>query len=174
MFGRNWKGPWQSICAYANYFHRGSQRGEHSEPWYYYLQVLFNGRPSERIALGKQPISWGRQIRDVLTHLIEPFLHRPSKRIYWSEGFIAVLAVIGGVYALACRARSHKEVLGNPSPRLRVSASPCLPRPAAQVSRASPCPVVAPSPALPRFLTFYTVVLTLLYSLISYKTPWCG
>ena len=30
------------------------------------------------------------------------------------------------------------------------------------------------SPALPRFLTFYTFLLTLLYSLISYKTPWCA
>ena len=29
-------------------------------------------------------------------------------------------------------------------------------------------------PRLLRFLTFYTFVLTLLYSLISYKTPWCA
>ena len=32
----------------------------------------------------------------------------------------------------------------------------------------------AEAKALPRFLTFYTFLLTLLYSLISYKTPWCG
>ena len=64
MFGRNWEGPWKSISAYANYFRRGSQPGEHSEPWYYYLQLLF--------------------------------AYRPSKRVFWSEGFIAVLALIGG------------------------------------------------------------------------------
>ena len=36
-----------------------------------------------------------------------------------------------------------------------------------------PSPVRA-FPALLRFLTFYTFLLTLLYSLISYKTPWCA
>ena len=35
----------------------------------------------------------------------------------------------------------------------------------------APCPL-PPLPALLRFLTFYTFLLTLLYGLISYKTPW--
>ncbi len=125
MFGRNWEGPWKSIYAYSNYFHRGSQQGEHSEPWYYYLQLLF--------------------------------AYRPSKRIFWSEGFIAVLALIGGIHALVCPLSS---------PRLPLSPSPPLP-----FSRPSFLPFSA---SLPRFLTFYTLLLTLIYSLISYKTPWCA
>ena len=116
MFGKNWQGPWNSILAYANYFRRGSQQGEHSEPWYYYLQVFFASRP--------------------------------AKRIFWSEGLIAVLALIGGIDALARRGTTAEQL---PTTR----------------------PLVSP-PALPRFLTFYTILLTLLYSLISYKTPWCG
>ena len=112
MFGRNWEGPWKSICAYSNYFRRGSQQGEHSEPWYYYLQLLF--------------------------------AYRPSKRVFWSEGLIAVLALAGGIAAFA--RRSPSTVHRPPST----------------------------SPALPRFLTFYTFLLTLLYSLVSYKTPWCA
>jgi len=116
MFGRNWHAPWNSICAYANYFRRGSQQGEHSEPWYYYLQLLF--------------------------------AYRPSKRIFWSEGFIAVLACVGGVYSLAANDTGEADVQGKP--------------------------VAVPSPALPRFLTIFTFLLTLIYSLISYKTPWCA
>jgi len=134
MFGRNWEGPWKSICAYANYFHRGSRQGEHSEPWYYYLQLLF--------------------------------AYRPSKRIFWSEGFIALLAVIGGVYSLALSRKSDEEAATVASPRLRVSPSPLLPF--------SPSPLLPFSASLPRFLTFYTILLTLLYSVISYKTPWCA
>ena len=124
MFGKNWEGPWKSIYAYANYFRRGSQQGEHSEPWYYYLQLLF--------------------------------AYRPSKRIFWSEGFIAVLALIGGIYAIAGRGGSRVGF----SPPLRLGGL----KPTLQSS----------SPALLRFLTFYTVLLTLLYCLISYKTPWCA
>ena len=113
MFGKDWHGPWESIRAYANYFHRGSQPGEHSEPWYYYLQLLF--------------------------------AYRPSKRIFWSESLIAVLAVIGGIYSLSSRRTAQDW---SEAPRS--------------------------APALLRFLTFYTFVLTLVYSLISYKTPWCA
>ncbi|MEI8376719.1 MAG: flippase activity-associated protein Agl23, partial [Planctomycetota bacterium] len=119
MFGKNWLGPWDSVCAYANYFRRGSRQGDHSEPWHYYLQLFF--------------------------------AYRPSKRIFWSEGFIAVLAIIGAVVSLVRRsiATDGKEPL--PSP-LTVH------RP------------LSTSPALPRFLAFFTFLLTLLYSLISYKT----
>ena len=91
MFGKNWEGPWKSICAYANYFRRGSQQGEHSEPWYYYLQLLF--------------------------------AYRPSKRIFWSEGFIAVLALIGGVDALVRRGGAAEEN----TPTSRPCVAPSLP-----------------------------------------------
>ncbi len=106
-FGKNWQAPWDSILAYGNYFRRGSGGAGHSEPWYYYLQILF--------------------------------AYRPIKQLVWSEGFIALLAIVGGAYSL----------LGTVKPR-------------------------AESSALRIFLTFYTLVLIMLYSAISYKTPWCA
>jgi uncharacterized protein (TIGR03663 family) len=109
MFGRSWQGPWQSIAAYANYFHRGRDGG-HSEPWYYYLQLLF--------------------------------AYHPSKRVFWSEGFIAVLALVGAFHALTGRGVGKGQ--GRAASSLAI------------------------------FLTFYTLLLTLLYSGISYKTPWCA
>ncbi len=107
LFGKNWHGPWTSITAYANYFRRGSEHGEHSEPWYYYLQILF--------------------------------AYRPQKAFFWSEAFIGALALIGGAFSL--------------------------------------CSTVKPSAAsvnLRVFATFCTLLLTVLYSAISYKTPWCA
>ncbi|MGO9114866.1 MAG: flippase activity-associated protein Agl23 [Thermoguttaceae bacterium] len=140
LFGRNWEGSWKSISAYANYFHRGSQPGEHSEPWHYYLQLLF--------------------------------AYRPSKKIFWSEGFIAVLALVGAAASLICREspQGSEEDLSPathyPS-RFRFLTSFASSLPTAH------CPPPAAF-ALLRFLTFYTFFLTLLYSLISYKTPWCA
>ena len=116
MFGKNWDGPWQSIRAYANYFRRGSQHGDHSEPWYYYLQLLF--------------------------------AYWPSKKIFWSEGLIAVLTLAGTIDALAAR---------------------CAGQTKGQAAASVASPVL-----LLRFLAFYTLLLTLLYALISYKTPWCA
>ncbi len=106
-FGKNWHAPWDSIMAYGNYFRRGSEQGEHSEPWYYYFQILF--------------------------------AFRPIKQFFWSEGFIALLAIVGGVYSLrgAARPPAGYNTLGT-------------------------------------FLTFYTLLITVLYSAISYKTPWCA
>jgi uncharacterized protein (TIGR03663 family) len=76
------------------------------------------------------------------------FAFRPARGVLWSEGFIAVLALIGGVSTLAYRQSGEKT---GPTVSVAVAAL-----------------------TLPRFLTFFTVVLTLLYSLISYKTPWCA
>jgi uncharacterized protein (TIGR03663 family) len=106
-FGKNWQAPLDSIVAYGNYFRRGSEHGDHSEPWYYYLQILF--------------------------------AFRPSKYFFWSEGFIALLAFVGGVSSLRRCAKPEAE-----------------------------------SPALGVFLTFYSLLLTALYSAVSYKTPWCA
>jgi len=106
-FGRNWHAPWDSIAAYANYLRRGSELGEHSEPWYYYLQILF--------------------------------AYRPAKGFFWSEGLIAVLAIVGGVRSLLT---SVKPQAGSATLRL--------------------------------FLTFYTLLLIVIYSAVSYKTPWCA
>jgi uncharacterized protein (TIGR03663 family) len=120
MFGKNWLGPWQSILAYGNYLRRGSEQGDHAEPWWYYFQLFF--------------------------------AYHPSKRMFWSEGFIALLAIVGGAFALFQKSGTGCQ-----------SADTSADRRSARHS-----------PALLRFLTFYTIVLTLLYSLIPYKTPWCG
>jgi uncharacterized protein (TIGR03663 family) len=67
------------------------------------------------------------------------FAWHPSRHVFWSEGLIAALAVVGAVYAFAAR-RSSDPNLSLP---------------------------------LVRFLAMFTLGLTLLYSLIPYKTPWC-
>lgn len=107
MFGKNWHAPLDSIMAYANYFRRGSRPGEHSEPWYYYLQILF--------------------------------ANRPAKHIFWSEGFIAALALVGAGVSFGSMAKPQSR-----------------------------CAIFR------QFLSFYTVFLVVLYSVISYKTPWCA
>ncbi len=107
QFGKDWHAPWASITAYGNYLRRGSEHGEHSEPWYYYLQILFSCRP--------------------------------QRGFFWSEGLVAALALVGGAYSLIPSAKPQEG-----------SAAPCV------------------------FLTFYTLLLTVLYSAISYKTPWCA
>ncbi len=106
-FGRLGSGPWESITAYRNYWHR-SQLHEHAEPWYYYLQILF--------------------------------AFRPSRHFFWTEGLIAALAIIGGISGFAER----------------------------------PGTISADRRFILPFLTFYTLLLTALYSLIGYKTPWCA
>jgi uncharacterized protein (TIGR03663 family) len=106
-FGRNLRVPWNSVLAYGNYFRRGSGGAGHSEPWHYYLRILF--------------------------------AYRPIKQFFWSEGFIALLAIAGSAYSLFGSAKSP-----------------------------------ARSPSLGVFLTVYTLLITALYSVISYKTPWCA
>ena len=46
-FGRNPRGPLDSILAYAVYVRRGSETGIHSHPWYYYLELLLAFRPAK-------------------------------------------------------------------------------------------------------------------------------
>jgi uncharacterized protein (TIGR03663 family) len=71
-FGRDWRGPIDSVLAYWNYLHRGSGVGEggmHVHAWYYYLQLL------------------------VAFH--------PARGFFWSEGLIVALALVGAAAALA-------------------------------------------------------------------------
>jgi uncharacterized protein (TIGR03663 family) len=71
-FGRDWQGPVDSLLAYGNYLHRGSQGGEggiHVHPWYYYLQLLV--------------------------------AFRPARGFLWTEGLIVALALVGALAALA-------------------------------------------------------------------------
>jgi uncharacterized protein (TIGR03663 family) len=45
-FGTNWRGPIDSILAYATYLRRGSEAGIHAHPWYEYLRLLTFNRPA--------------------------------------------------------------------------------------------------------------------------------
>ncbi|NLF70785.1 MAG: TIGR03663 family protein [Candidatus Anammoximicrobium sp.] len=46
-FGRHPRGPLDSILAYATYWRRGSDAGIHSNPWYFYLELLLAFRPAK-------------------------------------------------------------------------------------------------------------------------------
>jgi len=73
---------------------------------------------------------------------------------WWSEGLIVGLSVIGMVAAFTRRARQGQT-------RLRSCLAPLGSVP---VLRAQ---------AFPRFLTYYTLCLAVVYAVIPYKTPWC-
>jgi uncharacterized protein (TIGR03663 family) len=111
--GTNPQGLWDSIRAYANYWHRGREAVEHRQVWYYYLQILF--------------------------------AYRPGRGFFWTEGLIGGLALVGLVVCLRPRASSAGA-----------ATAPSL------------------SLGLLRFLAFYTLLVTLLYAVIPYKTPWCA
>lgn len=46
-FGRDWRGPLDSISAFAVYVQRGSRPELHAHPWYYYLELLTAFRPAK-------------------------------------------------------------------------------------------------------------------------------
>jgi len=45
-FGADWRGPLDSVLAYATYFRRGGEGGIHAAPWYEYLHLLLAFRPA--------------------------------------------------------------------------------------------------------------------------------
>jgi uncharacterized protein (TIGR03663 family) len=77
------------------------------------------------------------------------FAYRPARGFFWSEGLIAGLAIVGAVYSLALSGKKTAD-------------------------DGASAATATQSPALLRFLTFYTLVLTCLYAGITYKTPWCA
>lgn len=93
----------ESVTTYTNYLHRSEGAG-HSQPWYYYLTMLFY-----RSADGG---------------------------IIWSEALIGALGIVGIIAAPLSQDRDGKRVF------------------------------------FMVFLAVYTVVLYVVYSFISYKTPW--
>ena len=76
-FGKNWHAPWDSIMAYANYFHRGSER---------------ENIPNRGTTICKFSSPIGRR-----------------SGVFWSEGFIAVLAIIGADRFAVCGSRNRKR-----------------------------------------------------------------
>jgi uncharacterized protein (TIGR03663 family) len=45
-FGTHWQGIADSVAAYATYFRRGTEVGDHTHPWHFYLQRLAFYRPA--------------------------------------------------------------------------------------------------------------------------------
>jgi uncharacterized protein (TIGR03663 family) len=117
-FGRSWDGPWKSIIAFGNYWHRGREAVEHIHPYYYYANLLF--------------------------------AYYPARGFFFTEGFVAALAVVGASVSL-CPRLCAQSPQGDRGANLRL----------------------VPSPALLRFLALFTLALFGLYSLVPYKTPWC-
>ncbi len=105
-FGTHWQGVVDSVAAYATYVKRGTEAGDHTHPWHFYL---------ERLAF-----------------------YRPARGFFWSEGLIVGLAAVGFLGSLVRRTGQGRGDVG-----------------------------------LVRFLGFYTLALTAIYSAIPYKTPWC-
>jgi len=79
----------------------------------------------------------------------------PARGFFWTEGLIVGLAAVGAAFSLARRATiaGHEQ--------------------SSEAKRHSTGDVAATTLSLVRFLAFYTLVLTVLYSALSYKTPWC-
>jgi hypothetical protein len=55
-FGTNWRGPTDSITAYATYFHRGGGGGDHAHAWNYYFQILAAYLPLRGLAWTRWPM----------------------------------------------------------------------------------------------------------------------
>jgi uncharacterized protein (TIGR03663 family) len=89
---------------------------------------------------------------------LERLLGYRAKGVFWSEGVIVLLAAIGLLDAFG-RSRSDGLPIHRSEPHL-----------AGHCSAHSD----ADGQSFVRFLAFYTVILTGLYSAIPYKTPWCA
>lgn len=106
------------------------------------------------------------------------YLHRllafRAKRAFWTEGFILVLAVVGAIRTFWPRwsqvqntnqlATGGPESVANQATRLTAPAAAQSASLASESADLSFC----------RFLTWYALLLTLGYSAIPYKTPWCA
>jgi len=155
-------GPWNSVIAYKTYLDR-SGNTDHNHPWAYYLKLL----------------AWTRYGRGP----------------WWSEGFVLALAAVGGLAALLTRRKIAAPCGSSPRPILAIpreegdqaiagaligvfSQEPISA--ASQRRGHGESPVTSPEPPAINwrwrflvFLLFYTLLLTVAYSDIPYKTPWC-
>jgi uncharacterized protein (TIGR03663 family) len=79
--------------------------------------------------------------------------YRPARGFFWTEGLIVGLAAVGAATSVGRWFRTRSQV----------SLSPC----------SSPVEQERGETGFCVFLTIYTVLVTTLYALIPYKTPWC-
>jgi len=166
-FFTNASGPIDSLRAYATYFDRAGGHGIHNHPWYYYFRILL-------------------------------YFHYPPAPV-WSEGLIVLLAIIGaGVVVFGKSIRSGHHLPGRhpsgyrlPGCHRQLAASDQTQENQAEHGRASRTrhtgtgrmwhtgasvsgeDVHDAHLSLLRFLTLYTLVMTVIHSAIPYKTPWC-
>jgi len=165
-FFSNLRGPLDSVRTYFPWLHRAGGESPHIHPWNYYLERLV----------------W----------------YHPARSPVWSEGLIVALALVG--YAAALRrkgtaqraeTREPAQTAEAPTAALRVNRNAPSPDPSPPLGERVPGGrvrgrfrdstrefvrgILVPdfNPAFVRFIGFYTVILTAVYSLISYKTPWC-
>jgi len=107
-FFSNMNGPLDSITTYGQYLTRSGGKG----------------------SAGMHSYHWDNYLHRILWW-------RTDGGAVWTEGFIVVLAVIGGIAGLLRCGCDNAHV------------------------------------KFVRFLTIYTIVMTVFYSALSYKTPWC-
>ncbi len=134
--------------AYTGYLSRGAGHStDHVHPFGWYIELL----------------TW--------------FQYRPRAPIF-TEMLIVALALIGFIIALLLRTKrvtskphhsvtTHNALASSPEPQT-LNPEPSTSSPHHSHHR-------RPTPSIPfiRFLAFYTLLLTLAYSILSYKTPWC-
>ena len=146
-FGAHPEGLGDALGAYRVYMHRGLEAGPHQHPPLFYLERLLAYR---------------------------------AKGVFWTEGLIFLLAAVGLLGALGRSTgggppanRSQQHLPGQPH---APSGADGLPTNRHETPLANRCPSGsdADGQRFARFLAFYTVILTLLYSAIPYKTPWCA
>ncbi|MGE5611571.1 MAG: flippase activity-associated protein Agl23 [Bacillota bacterium] len=157
-FFRHPHGIIDSIRTYTTYMDRGTGNTDHVHPWDYYLRLLAYFR------VGRSPV--------------------------FSEALILGLAAVGTLAALFAR----RKTLSLAPPQTEEGAEAIFstqPIPATNVIRVPGVAIATPeSPAIPQrdeqlltshrwrrwfwiFIATYTVLLTIAYSAVPYKTPWC-
>ena len=96
--------------------------------------------------------------------------YHPAKGFFFSEGLIAGLAAVGVVVALGRRIGSRDTTAEHAHASVGMAPEPSQD---ATAGRSDGSAADAGQVVFCRFLAFYTVVLTVLYAAIAYKTPWC-
>ncbi len=153
------EGLWDALGAYRIYLQRGMETKVHRHGPLFYLERLLAYR---------------------------------AKGAFWTEGLILLLAAVGMLGAFWPRKRPHPlaapEVKSAPGTKDQ-SNDPTLRKflpegvPTANADTATGCGSAvfgamarteSADIGFVRFLAFYTVSLTVLYSAIPYKTPWCA